>query len=43
MSGRPQLSRLTVVYDGECNLCLAAVDKLRKLPVRADLTFVPLQ
>jgi predicted DCC family thiol-disulfide oxidoreductase YuxK len=35
--------RLTVVYDGECNLCLATVDKLRKLPVRAELTFVPLQ
>ncbi|TJY41422.1 DUF393 domain-containing protein [Cohnella pontilimi] len=35
--------RLTVVYDGECNLCLATVDKLRRMPVRAELRFVPLQ
>ncbi|WP_123041269.1 thiol-disulfide oxidoreductase DCC family protein [Cohnella candidum] len=43
MSEKPQLMRLIVVYDGECNLCLATVDKLRKMPVRAELTFVPLQ
>lgn len=43
MNDRPQLPRLTVVYDGECHLCLAAVDKLRRVPVRAELTFVPLQ
>jgi predicted DCC family thiol-disulfide oxidoreductase YuxK len=43
MSEKPQLIRLNVVYDGECNLCLATVDKLRNMPVRADLTFVPLQ
>ncbi|WP_276352800.1 thiol-disulfide oxidoreductase DCC family protein [Cohnella caldifontis] len=43
MSSPAQLPRLTVVYDGECNLCLATVDKLRQMPVRAELTFVPLQ
>lgn len=35
--------RLTLVYDGECNLCLATVDKLRRMNVRAHVTFVPLQ
>jgi predicted DCC family thiol-disulfide oxidoreductase YuxK len=35
--------RLTVVYDGECNLCLATVDKLKRMPVRAQLRYVPLQ
>jgi predicted DCC family thiol-disulfide oxidoreductase YuxK len=33
----------TVVYDGECKLCMATVQKLRHLPVRAELIFVPLQ
>ncbi|MDB4866780.1 MAG: hypothetical protein JWR03_1113 [Cohnella sp.] len=37
------ICRLTVVYDGECNLCLATVDKLKRMPVRAELKFVPLQ
>lgn len=40
---KSQPIRLSVVYDGECNLCLATVDKLRRMPVRAELTFVPLQ
>ena len=43
MSRTRNPERLTVVYDGECNLCLATVDKLRSMPVRAELTFVPLQ
>lgn len=43
MNGKPQLPRLNVVYDGECNLCLATVDKLRSIPVQAELVFVPLQ
>jgi predicted DCC family thiol-disulfide oxidoreductase YuxK len=37
------IPRLTIVYDEECNLCLATVDKLKRMPVRANLTFVPLQ
>ena|GEM_PF-379722 len=43
MNEKPQLIRLSVVYDGECKLCLATVDKLRGMPIRAELTFVPLQ
>ena len=43
MSRQSQLIRLSVVYDGECNLCLATVDKLRAMPIRAQLNFVPLQ
>ncbi len=43
MNGKTQRIRLKVVYDGECNLCLATVDKLRRMPVKAELTFVPLQ
>lgn len=43
MSEKPQLIQLIVVYDGECNLCLATVDKLRGMPIRAELVFVPLQ
>ncbi|BBI32555.1 thiol-disulfide oxidoreductase DCC family protein [Cohnella abietis] len=35
--------QLTVVYDGQCKLCLATVDKLKNLPIRAQLTFVSLQ
>ncbi|MFC5700479.1 thiol-disulfide oxidoreductase DCC family protein [Cohnella faecalis] len=35
--------KLTLVYDGECNLCLAAVDKIKSMKVRANVTFVPLQ
>lgn len=36
-------AQLLVVYDGECNLCLATVAKLRQMPSRATLGFVPLQ
>jgi len=43
MNEKPQLIRLSVVYDGECNLCLATVNKLRSMPIRAELVFVPLQ
>jgi predicted DCC family thiol-disulfide oxidoreductase YuxK len=43
MKEKAQRIRLTVVYDGECNFCLATVDKLRRLPLRAELQFVPLQ
>jgi predicted DCC family thiol-disulfide oxidoreductase YuxK len=35
--------KLTVVYDGQCNLCLATVDRLKQLPSRAKLSFIPLQ
>ncbi|MDI4644881.1 thiol-disulfide oxidoreductase DCC family protein [Cohnella hashimotonis] len=34
---------LTVYYDGECRLCLAAVDRLRRSRTRSELRFVPLQ
>ncbi|MEK0314442.1 thiol-disulfide oxidoreductase DCC family protein [Cohnella sp. 56] len=34
---------LTVYYDGECNLCLAAVDRLKRLHTRSELRFVTLQ
>jgi len=40
---KPQLPRLKVVYDSECQLCLAAVEKLGKMKLKAELTFVPLQ
>lgn len=43
MSGGGARQKLTVVYDGTCNLCLATVDKLRRMPNRAELTFVSLQ
>jgi len=34
---------LTVVYDGECRLCLATVAKLRRMRTRSELRFVALQ
>lgn len=34
---------LTVYYDGECNLCLTAVDRLRRSRTRSELRFMPLQ
>ncbi|MFC3798314.1 thiol-disulfide oxidoreductase DCC family protein [Cohnella sp. GCM10012308] len=34
---------LTVYYDGECKLCLTAVDRLRRSRTRSELRFVPLQ
>lgn len=40
LSSKP---KLTVVYDGQCNLCLATVDRLKSMPNRAQLTFVSLQ
>lgn len=40
---KTQLISLRVVYDGECQLCLATVGKLKRMPVSAELTFVPLQ
>jgi len=43
MSEMPQLPRLKVVYDSECNLCMATVEKLGNMKVKAELTFVPLQ
>ncbi|MGU3472997.1 thiol-disulfide oxidoreductase DCC family protein [Paenibacillus sp. D51F] len=42
-SGAAEDSALTVIYDGQCNLCLASVDRLGRLGSRAELTFVPLQ
>ncbi|MFD2329744.1 thiol-disulfide oxidoreductase DCC family protein [Cohnella sp. GCM10020058] len=38
---RPRV--LTVYYDGECKLCLTAVDRLRRSRTRSELRFVPLQ
>lgn len=43
MNGKPQLPRLKVVYDSECKLCLATVEKLGRMKVKAELAFVPLQ
>ncbi len=43
MTNRTVKPKLMVVYDGQCNLCLATVDKLRKMPNRAELAFVSLQ
>lgn len=34
---------LTVYYDGECNLCLSAVDRLKRLRTRSELRFATLQ
>lgn len=34
---------LTVYYDGECRLCLHAVERLRRARTRSELRFVPLQ
>ncbi|RCW42593.1 thiol-disulfide oxidoreductase DCC family protein [Paenibacillus prosopidis] len=34
---------LYVVYDGQCNLCLASVAKLKELPTSAALQFVQIQ
>jgi predicted DCC family thiol-disulfide oxidoreductase YuxK len=34
---------LTVIYDAQCRLCLASVDRLRRLGSRGELSFVPLQ
>jgi predicted DCC family thiol-disulfide oxidoreductase YuxK len=35
--------KLYVVYDGQCNLCLASVAKLKELPTHAALQFVQIQ
>ncbi|WP_338555292.1 DUF393 domain-containing protein [Paenibacillus sp. KS-LC4] len=35
--------KLFVVYDGECNFCIATVARLKELPSRADLQFVQIQ
>jgi predicted DCC family thiol-disulfide oxidoreductase YuxK len=35
--------RLTVLYDAQCGLCTITVERLRKLPTRAELIFLPLQ
>ena len=43
MNPKTQLIKLSVVYDGECQLCLATVNKLRNMPIRAELVFIPLQ
>lgn len=45
MSAGPAGGRrvLTVYYDGECNLCLSAVDRLKRLRTRSELRFVTLQ
>ncbi|MCC3376930.1 thiol-disulfide oxidoreductase DCC family protein [Cohnella sp. REN36] len=34
---------LTVVYDGECNLCLATVAKLQTLRTRSEIRYATLQ
>jgi len=35
--------KLTVLYDGICNLCLTSVRRLKELPSTADLRFVSIQ
>jgi predicted DCC family thiol-disulfide oxidoreductase YuxK len=35
--------KLLLLYDGECNLCLATVEKLRRIRTQAKLTMLPLQ
>lgn len=39
----PARARLTVCYDGECGVCLAAVARLRNLDGAEQLRFVPAQ
>lgn len=43
MSRHAAKPKLSVVYDGDCRLCLATVDKLRRMPNRAELSFISLQ
>ncbi|MDF2925109.1 MAG: hypothetical protein K0R57_4023 [Paenibacillaceae bacterium] len=40
---RRDRERLTLLYDAQCNLCLATVAKLRTLRTNAELAMVPLQ
>ncbi|MDG0790161.1 DUF393 domain-containing protein [Cohnella ginsengisoli] len=42
-AGGDSLRVLTVYYDGECKLCLTAVDRLRRSRTRSELRYVPLQ
>jgi len=35
--------KLLLLYDGECNLCLATVEKLSRIRTQAELTMLPLQ
>ncbi|MGG4146994.1 DUF393 domain-containing protein [Paenibacillus algorifonticola] len=42
-SGKHSAEKLFVVYDGECNLCIATVARLKELPSRAHLQFVQIQ
>ncbi|OBZ12458.1 thiol-disulfide oxidoreductase DCC family protein [Bacillus sp. FJAT-26390] len=35
--------KLYVIYDGQCNLCLASVAKLKELHSKADLHYVQIQ
>ncbi|RAP77887.1 thiol-disulfide oxidoreductase DCC family protein [Paenibacillus montanisoli] len=35
--------KLIVLYDGNCNLCLGTVRKLKELQSTADLRFIPVQ
>ncbi|CAI6082430.1 thiol-disulfide oxidoreductase DCC family protein [Cohnella sp. JJ-181] len=42
-AGSPARRVLTVYYDGECNLCLSAVARMKRLRTRSELRFVPLQ
>ncbi len=39
----PPRARLIVCYDGECGVCLAAVERLRNLDGAEQLRFVPAQ
>ncbi|MBB6674264.1 thiol-disulfide oxidoreductase DCC family protein [Cohnella nanjingensis] len=41
--GAARRSELTVVYDGECNLCLATVAKLKRLRTNSEIRYVTLQ
>jgi len=39
----PPRARLIVCYDGECGVCLAAVERLRNIDAEERLRFVPAQ
>ncbi|MGH2393258.1 MAG: thiol-disulfide oxidoreductase DCC family protein [Candidatus Limnocylindria bacterium] len=39
----PARARLIVCYDGECGVCLAAIERLRKLDSAERLRFMPAQ
>lgn len=37
------MTRIAVVYDGHCRLCVGSVERMRRWPKAGELAFVPLQ